>query len=66
MNTSEAFQLLSGKPPETVQSQTFGFGLGLGSGIRPKLEPKTQRDPDSEFSSVHFGIEIKKKEKNFF
>ena len=25
-------------------------------------KPKTQRDPDSEFNSIHFGIEIKKKE----
>ena len=33
--------------------------LSLGSGPRPK--PKTKRDPDSEFNSIHFGIEIKKK-----
>ena len=30
--------------------------LGLGS--EPILKPKTQRDPDSEFNYVHFGIEI--------
>jgi len=37
------------------------FGLGLGSGPKPK--PKTQRDPDSEFNSIHYGIEINKRSK---
>jgi hypothetical protein len=46
------------------RKQTLGpkknwfLGLGLGSDPRPK--PKTQRDPDSEFDSIHFGIEINK------
>jgi len=35
----------------------------LGLGYRAK--PKTQRDPDSEFGSIHFGIEIKKTKKIF-
>jgi hypothetical protein len=25
---------------------------------RPKLISKTQRDPDTDFNSIHFGIEI--------
>jgi hypothetical protein len=39
------------------------FGLSLGSGSRVWTQTKTQRDLDSEFDSIHFGIEIKKKEK---
>jgi len=40
------------------------FGLGFVESwvwvwARPK--PKTQRDPDSELNSIHFGKEIKKK-----
>ena len=35
--------------------------MGPGPDPRPKPKSKTQRDPYSEFSSIHFGREIKKK-----
>ncbi len=34
--------------------------MGFGFGPRTKPKPKIQRDPDSEFNSLQFGIEIKK------
>ena len=37
-----------------TQKKNLGFGFG------PRTKPKPQRDPDSEFNSLHFGIEIKK------
>jgi hypothetical protein len=38
--------------------------LGLDPGPNPNL--KTQRDPDSEFNSIYFGVEIKKNKINNF
>ncbi len=40
--------------------KTWVLGLDLGPGPRPKPKSKTQRDPDSKFNSIHFGIETKK------
>jgi len=37
----------------------LGFVESRVLGLGPR--PKTQRDPDSEFNSIHFGREIKKK-----
>ncbi len=36
--------------------------LGFGSGSKAKA----QQDRDSEFNSIHFGMEIKKKKKQIF
>ena len=33
----------------------------LGFKFKPITKPTTQRDPDSEFNSIHFGMEIQKK-----
>ena len=42
-------------PKPKPKTQKF-LGLNVRSGPKPK--PKTQRGPDSEFNSIHFGIEI--------
>ena len=43
--------------------KTWVLGLGFGCGPKDKPEPKTQvflGITNSEFNSIHFGVEIKK------
>jgi hypothetical protein len=48
------YNTIETRHPTQKKTWVLGLSLGLGSELRPK--PKTQRNQDSEYNSINYGI----------